>query len=107
MPRYYVDPSQPAMELPNGSRRRLTPFPFASLARVENCPCGSPDSPIRRNVQVTGEPNTYFSVPGYVSWKGRKVRGFVTVHSGYDGRPEGYYFVAMKDNRPEEWPEKG
>lgn len=104
MPYYYINPHDAGRLEPNGARIRLTPGPWMTLAAVENCPCGTPDSPIRRKARTTGHADTAFSVPAEVSYKGRKVRGFLTTHSGYDGRPEGTYFRAYDRNRPADWP---
>jgi hypothetical protein len=59
--RYYFDRRQTPTTYPNGARVFRTPFPFASIARVENCPC---EDGVRRTVDATGE--------------GKHVSGFVT-----------------------------
>jgi hypothetical protein len=50
-------------EAPNGSRCFRTPDPFASVAKVENCPC---EDGVRRNAFATAEPDTFFSIPACV-----------------------------------------
>ena len=47
-----------------------------SLAGIRNCPC---DDGARRTVYITGEPDTWFSLPAAVSVKGKRRKGFVTV----------------------------
>lgn len=69
----------------NGSRSFRTADPFASLAKVENCPC---EDGKRRTVHATAEPDTFFSIPA-VTYVGRKsVAGFLSL----DGE-EGYRFA--------------
>jgi hypothetical protein len=52
-----------------------------TLAKVSNCP--TPDGP--RTVYITGEPDTYFSVPAACYVGRRYVRGYVT---GTEDGPE-------------------
>lgn len=94
---YYIDESS-GMTCPNGSVRYLSPGPWASLAAVRNCPVGSypesgPDTRPRRSVRVTGEADTFFSIPARCSLNGRKVSGYLTTEATYLDAPEGYCFI--------------
>jgi hypothetical protein len=45
-----------------------------SVAKIESCP-----TPIGvRTVYVTGQPDTFYTLPAACSFKGRTVRGFLT-----------------------------
>lgn len=90
--RFYFDRAQTPRTYPNGSRVFRTPGPFSSIARVENVPCADGK---RRTFDASGEPDTYFSLPGSVRVNGKHVSGFVSFDSGaIDGRPEGFAFLA-------------
>lgn len=95
---YLIDETS-ALTHPNGSVAFFSPMPFRSLAVVRNCPVGrtpdgAPDNRPRRSCRITGEPDTFFSVPAVCSIGGRKVRGFITTESTYlDGAQEGYCFI--------------
>lgn len=101
--RYYADPAS-RFEYPNGAVAYYTATPFRSLARIERCPC---DDGVRRLVTITGEPDSYFSVPAAVrvrvAGKDRWVSGFVTSDSGVHalGRnvPEGLRFCAYLNRK--------
>ncbi len=45
------------------------------VALIRNCPCGDIG---RRTAYVTGEADTFFSIPAAVRVKGKNVRGFLT-----------------------------
>ena len=47
-----------------------------SISRIKNTVC--PDGSLRTWFR-TAEPDTFFSIPGYVHVKGKKVHGYVTV----------------------------
>ena len=56
---------------------------------------------IRRNVQITASPDTFYSIPGRVTVKGRTVTGFVTTYEPGeldppidDPLPTDYKFIA-------------
>ena len=76
--RYYHDPSN-GTRYPNGAIVYRTRGPFASLARIERCPCDDNET---RLVDITGEPDTMFSVPARVRVRGKWVSGFVMFDSG-------------------------
>lgn len=79
------------MKCPNGSESVLGPFPWAQLLAIRNCPCEDGKA---RYARITGQPDTFFSVPASVQVStpdGRKtVSGFVTSDS------DGYEFRAVK-----------
>lgn len=68
------------IEYPNGSRAFYTPGAFASIAKVERCPCE--DGKVR-NAFATAEPDTFFSIPACVYVGKKTVGGFLA--SGEDG----------------------
>ncbi len=49
-----------------------------SLAKIENCQLANMAGNMRRTVYVTGEPDTFFSIPAVCSLAGCRVRGYVT-----------------------------
>jgi hypothetical protein len=80
---------------PNGSIPMFTDWDSGpSLAGVRNCPC--PDGRCR-TVYVTGEADTYFTMPAAINIRDRRIRGFLT----HDDDPKGYVFhsKAMLANR--------
>ena len=72
---------------PNGSRVYRTADPFASVARVENCPC---EDGVRRTAFATAEADTFFSIPACVYVGPKTVSGFLTCDD------EGWRFVVNK-----------
>lgn len=62
-----------------------------SLAAVRNCPVA--DTDLRRSARITGEPDTWFSQPAFVSVKGKRVVGYIT------GNHAGYEFHAMDNQK--------
>lgn len=63
----------------NGSMAFYTPGPFASLAKVEDCPC---EDGVRRTAHATAEADTFFSIPACVyvtvARKCKTVSGFLS-----------------------------
>lgn len=49
-----------------------------SLARINNCRWASLANEPRVTVYITGEPDTAFSQPAVCSYRGKRVRGYVT-----------------------------
>jgi hypothetical protein len=49
-----------------------------SLARINNCRLDNLAGDMRRTVYITGEANTYFSIPAVTKLAGKSVRGYVT-----------------------------
>jgi hypothetical protein len=49
-----------------------------SLARINNCRLDKLEGDMRRTVYITGEANTFFSIPAVTRLGGRRVRGYVT-----------------------------
>lgn len=82
---YYTDPKDTGTEYPNGSKAFRTPFPFASLSKVKNCPVA--ETTLRLTARITGEPTTFFSIPAKIQYKRKNITGFVAFND------EGYYFV--------------
>ena len=48
------------------------------LARINNCRIESMEGGMRRTVYVTGEPDTWFSIPAAIRLQGCYVRGYIT-----------------------------
>lgn len=48
------------------------------LARINNCRLVTLEGDMRRTVYVTGEPDTWFSIPAVCRLMGCTVRGYVT-----------------------------
>ncbi len=74
------------MKFQNGSESILSSGPFSELIRVLNCPCS--DGKIR-NVRVTGQPTTAWTIPASTRVNGKTVIGFLTMTPTYQ---EGYVF---------------
>jgi hypothetical protein len=49
-----------------------------TLAKIENCRWESLIGDVRRTVYITGEADTYFSIPAVCSYAGKRIRGYVT-----------------------------
>jgi hypothetical protein len=49
-----------------------------SLAKIDNCRLATIAGEPRATVYITGEPDTFFSIPAVCSYKGCRVRGYVT-----------------------------
>lgn len=49
------------------------------IAGVCNCPSGEYG---RRMAYVTGEPDTWFSIPAAIQVKGKRINGFLTMENG-------------------------
>jgi len=49
-----------------------------SLARINNCRLDNLAGDMRRSVYITGEADTYFSIPAVTRLAGCTVRGYVT-----------------------------
>ncbi len=83
---------------PNGSRVFRTPDAFASLAKVENCPC---EDGVRRNAFATAEPEGFFVVPACVYVGKKTVAGrLVNDESGwrFEVLAEGRNAGLLKEN---------
>ena len=58
-----------------------------------NCPDGQ-----RRWAHITGEPDTFFSIPAYVNnGSAGRIQGWIGSEDGI------YYFRADTDNEPQQW----
>lgn len=82
----------------DGASVVYTEMPFQSIRRICNCLCQDGE---RRTVTVTGEPDTFFSIPARINVKGKTVSGFVTTHDPDDWNLTGdcYVFVATGKNK--------
>lgn len=49
-----------------------------TLAKLTNCRLANLEGDMRRTVHITGEANTWFSIPASCSLGGKHVRGYVT-----------------------------
>lgn len=52
------------------------------LARINNCRLENLAGDMRRTVYITGEPDTWFSVPAVCRLMGCWIRGYVTMDDG-------------------------
>jgi len=78
------------MKCNNGSESIQSTGGFGQLVKNVNCPCSDGKT---RTVTITGQPDTFFSVPGNVKVKGKTVTGFVTTAPDYrEGVREGFIF---------------
>jgi hypothetical protein len=53
-----------------------------TLAKIENCRLITIAGDMRRTVYLTGEPDTYFSIPAVCKIQGARVTGYVTSDDG-------------------------
>jgi hypothetical protein len=49
-----------------------------TIAKITNCRLANLVSEPRRSVYITGEPDTYFSVPAVTRYMGKRIKGYVT-----------------------------
>jgi len=80
---YYTDPKDPGTEHPNGSKCFHTPGRY--LSKVKNCPVAG--TTLRLTATISGEPDTYFSIPAKIQYKRKTISGFISADE------EGYHFV--------------
>lgn len=59
---------------PNGAIQWVS-SPYGCLAKVDKCPCEDGKA---RTVYITGQPDTYFSIPAATRVRGKYVGGYVT-----------------------------
>jgi hypothetical protein len=52
-----------------------------TLSKIENCRLANLQGDMRRTVTITGEADTWFSIPAECSIAGCKVKGYVTSES--------------------------
>jgi hypothetical protein len=80
------------MLYPNGSIAVISHGPWAQLIAIKHCLCSDGRT---RFARITGQPDTFFSVPASVKVQGKRVTGFVTMAPTYrEGVKEGYIFQA-------------
>ena len=53
-----------------------------SLAKISNCRLSELAGDMRRTVYITGEPDTFFSIPAVCKLQGCRVKGYVTSEDG-------------------------
>lgn len=53
-----------------------------TLSKITNCRIDNFPDKLRGTVYITGEADSYFSIPAAMSYKGKTVRGFVTSEDG-------------------------
>jgi hypothetical protein len=53
-----------------------------TLAKIVNCRLASLAGDMRATVYMTGEPDTYFSIPAVCRIMGKRVKGYVTNDDG-------------------------
>lgn len=76
MARYRADRSEPQS---NGSLLWYADWMGGpTLSKIENCHWESLAGDTLVTAFVTGEPDTYFSIPAYCNYLGCKVRGYIT-----------------------------
>lgn len=49
-----------------------------TLSKIEDCAVDGLGPSFRRTVYITGEPDSFFSIPAACSVEGRTVKGFIT-----------------------------
>jgi len=82
------------MKYPNGSESILSHGPFAQLLKVKNAICED-NKP--RIATITGQPDTFFSIPASVKAQGKTITGFLSMAPTYKPNVlEGYIFTANK-----------
>lgn len=82
---YYTDPKDTGTQSPNGSVMYHTPAPWFSISKIKNCPVSG--TTLRRTATITGQPDTFFSIPARIKYKEKNISGFVSCDD------EGCYFV--------------
>ncbi len=76
MQKYRADKSE---QMPDGSIAWFAVWLGGpSLSKIENCRLENLAGDMRRTVYVTGEADTWFSMPAICSLAGCRVRGYVT-----------------------------
>ncbi len=53
-----------------------------TLAKIDNCLLANLAGDMRRTVYVTGEADTYFSIPAVCKLAGKRIRGYVSSDDG-------------------------
>lgn len=76
MQKYRADTSEPQTD---GATVWFTQcYGFQTVAKIENCRLENLAGDMRRTVYITGEPDTWFSIPAVCKIQGCRVRGYVT-----------------------------
>lgn len=88
MPRYRIDRREPIADAQIAYYTYWMGGP--TLAGVGNCRIAGLPATVRRSVRVTGEADTYFSIPAETSIGGRTIKGYLTTYAddgAYEFRP--------------------
>jgi hypothetical protein len=76
MQKYRADKSE---QMPDGSTAWFAVWIGGpSLAKIQNCRLENLAGDMRRTVYITGDADTFFSIPAICSLAGCRVRGYVT-----------------------------
>jgi hypothetical protein len=51
---------------------------MGGLAKIEQCRLANLAGEPRRSVYITGEPDTFFSIPAVTRYMGKRIKGYVT-----------------------------
>jgi hypothetical protein len=70
-----------------------------SLSKVEACPIDKFPEIAPRMAYITGEADSFFSIPAAIKYKGQTVRGYITTQDREEGG-EGYIFCAYDKDKP-------
>jgi hypothetical protein len=81
---YYTDPKDPGTEHPNGCKSFDTPG-HHHLSKVSNCPVAG--TTLRLTATISGEPDTWFSIPAKIQYKRKTISGFISADE------DGFHFV--------------
>lgn len=49
-----------------------------TLSKIKNCRLHNLEGEPRRSVYITGEPDTWFSIPAVTQYYGKRIKGYVT-----------------------------
>jgi len=75
MQKYRADYSEPQ---PDGATRWYAKWMGGpTLAKIQDCRLNIAGEP-RRAVYITGEPDTWFSIPAETRYMGKRIRGYIT-----------------------------
>ena len=97
MQKYRADYSKP---MPDGAVAWFAKwFGGPSLAKIDACHIHG--TTLRRTVYVTGEPDTWFSIPAATRVKGRYVGGYLTGSDNVEGALVFHAMNKFKDRLPD------
>ena len=70
-----------------------------SLAKIEACPIDGYPHIAPRMAYITGEADTWFSIPAAIKYKGRSVRGYIASQDCREGEGWGYVFHPLDSDK--------